>query len=118
MRFREAMADLFSDLKEEKSPAVLAGLPGAGFLYGILHALDPGHRKTVMFSLFAARKARWYEPLAAGFLSALLHGMSAVFVTSPFPCGCPPHSSSACPDCFYQSVGIDEVVTLCNTHLP
>ncbi len=80
LRFREAIADFFAAWRDEKRAGAILSLAAAGFIYGVLHALGPGHRKTVMFSLFIARKARFHEPLLAGFLSALLHGMSAVFI--------------------------------------
>jgi ABC-type nickel/cobalt efflux system permease component RcnA len=48
------------------------------FLYGILHALGPGHRKTVVFSLYIARRAPWWEPAMTSAVLALLHGISAI----------------------------------------
>ncbi|HAH61967.1 MAG TPA: hypothetical protein DCL73_07700 [Treponema sp.] len=48
------------------------------FLYGMLHALGPGHRKTVVFSLYIARRAPWWEPALTSFILALLHGVSAI----------------------------------------
>jgi nickel/cobalt transporter (NicO) family protein len=48
------------------------------FLYGILHALGPGHRKTVVFSLYIARRAPWWEPALTSATLALLHGISAI----------------------------------------
>jgi nickel/cobalt transporter (NicO) family protein len=84
LRFREKMADIFSAWEEEKSAGAILSLGIAGFLYGILHALGPGHRKMVIFSLFMARKARAYEPILAGFLSALLHGLSAAAIILAF----------------------------------
>jgi ABC-type nickel/cobalt efflux system permease component RcnA len=61
------------------SPAFLLLLLFA-FLYGLLHALGPGHRKTVLFSYFLARGAPARTGVAAGLGMALLHGLSAVAV--------------------------------------
>ncbi|MDC7220064.1 MAG: hypothetical protein PQJ59_08995 [Spirochaetales bacterium] len=83
-RFREAIAAHLSDWKENRGPRSFFSLALAGFIYGILHALGPGHRKTVIFSLFITREARFYEPIAGGFLSALLHGLSAAVVILSF----------------------------------
>ncbi len=61
------------------SPAFLLLLFFA-FLYGLLHALGPGHRKTVLFSYFLARGAPVRTGVAAGLGMALLHGASATAV--------------------------------------
>ena len=61
------------------SPAFLMLLLFA-FLYGLLHALGPGHRKTVLFSYFLARGAPVRTGVAAGLGMALLHGASAAAV--------------------------------------
>jgi nickel/cobalt exporter len=82
LQFKEKMGHLFSKLTDNEETSqgipVLISLLGIGFLYGVLHALGPGHRKTVIFSLFLARKTFPMEPLMAGFLSSFLHGFSAV----------------------------------------
>ncbi|MBN2628354.1 MAG: hypothetical protein JXA95_16940 [Spirochaetales bacterium] len=86
LEFRRAIGDLFSRLsnEEESYGGLVVSLAGFAFLYGLIHALGPGHRKTVVFSLFLARKTGWGEPVLAGFLSALLHGFSAVGLVLAF----------------------------------
>lgn len=70
------LAASFEALGADSSPGSWAALLGAAFLYGALHAAGPGHRKTVVFSLFLGRGARAWEPMAAGFLSAGIHAAS------------------------------------------
>jgi ABC-type nickel/cobalt efflux system permease component RcnA len=48
------------------------------FLYGILHAPGPGYRKTVIFSLYLARKAPAWEPAGTGSLLAVLYAGTAI----------------------------------------
>ncbi|MDX9785025.1 MAG: hypothetical protein RBT72_09820 [Spirochaetia bacterium] len=48
------------------------------FLYGALHALGPGHRKTVVFAIYLSRPSPWWEPIAMSLGLAGLHGGSAV----------------------------------------
>ena len=48
------------------------------FLYGIIHALGPGHRKTVLFSYFMARDAKPRDGIMAGFFLSILHAGSAI----------------------------------------
>ena len=73
------------DFGRKGSAASLLVLLGASFVYGILHAAGPGHRKTVVFSIFLGKKAAPWEPAALGFLSAGVHaatGMAIVLVLS------------------------------------
>ncbi len=74
--FKESLADAFGRYKESPDPGVVLAVIAASFAYGILHALGPGHRKTVIFSLFLGRQASWWQPMAAGFFSAGVHAAS------------------------------------------
>ena len=80
LTLRNRMADLFLTIKKGDAPGVLLLLYGISFLYGMLHAAGPGHRKTIVFSLYLSREAKSLEPLAMGVLLALLHGGSAVLL--------------------------------------
>lgn len=77
---REAIAGYFYEWKDNQSRSVLRGIIVAAFLYGIIHALGPGHRKTVVFSLYLARGAPVWEPATTGLLLALLHGGAAIAI--------------------------------------
>jgi nickel/cobalt transporter (NicO) family protein len=59
----------------------LATLMSLAFLFGVVHALMPGHGKTVLVSYHLGRRARWHEGLTTGTLLALTHvGTAVVFV--------------------------------------
>jgi ABC-type nickel/cobalt efflux system permease component RcnA len=75
---RESIAGNFHRWKESGDSSVLWGILGAAFLYGIVHALGPGHRKTVVFSLYLAREAPWWEPGAMSLALSLLHAGASV----------------------------------------
>ena len=80
---REKIASFFRNWKTAEGSAkstIFWGIIGVAFLYGILHAAGPGHRKTIVFSLYIARKSPWYEPLLTGFLLAIMHGGCAIFL--------------------------------------
>jgi len=77
---REKLGSYFFEWKKNGSPAVFWGILTVAFLYGILHALGPGHRKTVIFSLYLARSAPVWEPAATALALSLLHGGAAVIL--------------------------------------
>lgn len=77
---RESLGNYFYEWKESGSRRLFWGIIGLAFLYGILHALGPGHRKTVIFSLYLARKAPAWEPAGTGLLLAILHAGAAVVI--------------------------------------
>jgi ABC-type nickel/cobalt efflux system permease component RcnA len=76
---RDRLAQAFNRTSE--GPGAVLALLGLTFAYGILHAAGPGHRKTVVFSMFLGKKAKAWEPLAVGFLSAAVHaGSGAILI--------------------------------------
>ena len=54
------------------------------FFYGIIHAIGPGHRKTVIFSFYIAREAHQLEPLWVAFVLAFSHGGIALLLALLF----------------------------------
>lgn len=79
-KLRDSLGSYFYSWQQEKSSSLFWGIIGIAFLYGILHALGPGHRKTVIFSLYLARKAPAWEPAGTGVLLSLLHAGSAILI--------------------------------------
>ncbi|MBP7265064.1 MAG: hypothetical protein KBB32_12900 [Spirochaetia bacterium] len=75
-RFRDSLADAFGSAQTEGAASSLAAVLGLAFLYGLAHAAGPGHRKTVVFSLFLGSKRKAWEPMAAGLLAATTHTLS------------------------------------------
>lgn len=81
MDFRSKMADLLIEINNNNdNKGALFLLLLLGFLYGIFHAAGPGHRKTILFSIFISRESRWWEPALTGFISAFLHGVSGIIL--------------------------------------
>ncbi len=78
------IAGLMNDLKSSgKDPRFLLMLLLGACVYGMLHALGPGHRKTVIFSYFLAEDAQLLRGILAGVAMALLHGTAAVGIILP-----------------------------------
>jgi nickel/cobalt exporter len=55
---------------------------GLAFLYGVLHALGPGHGKLVVVSYFLSREARIGRGLLMGLQIAIFHVLSAIVVVA------------------------------------
>ena len=77
---RQKLAGYLSQWKGGRSASLLLVIVGIAFAYGILHALGPGHRKTVVFSIYIGRKAPWWEPIASSLALAGLHGGAAILL--------------------------------------
>lgn len=67
-------------LKENGGLQPALGLMLAAFLYGVFHAIGPGHGKVVIGSWLASRRARIAYGLSACFLSAAVQGATAITV--------------------------------------
>lgn len=59
----------------------LSALAGAAFAFGVVHALMPGHGKSVLVSYHAGRPGRFLDGVVTGTLLALTHvGLAIVLV--------------------------------------
>ncbi len=84
LQFRDRMGELISESREGGGARATVSILALAFLYGMLHAAGPGHRKTVIFSLFLSGRTYWFEPAAAAALAAAAHGGSALFLVLLF----------------------------------
>lgn len=69
-----------AEYKNNRNLNTLSTFLGFSFLYGLLHVLGPGHRKIFLFTYFISRPSKWKHGMAAGFLTAVLHAVSAVII--------------------------------------
>lgn len=81
LELRRAMIDIRSE--GLASSALLAGLT-VSFLYGVLHALGPGHGKAVVVGYFLGRQARPWRGLWMGTRIALTHVGGAILLAAGF----------------------------------
>lgn len=77
---REKMVQAMHSIKMKEHNAAYFNLLLLAFIYGIFHAAGPGHRKSVVFAAFLAKKAHSIEPALAGLLMAALHGLASIIL--------------------------------------
>jgi len=54
----------------------------ASFVYGLIHALGPGHGKALAFSYFSSRKNTYVQAFSISFLTAFIHILGALILVS------------------------------------
>ncbi len=77
-RLNDAISAAFREVRDNGSHGAIAAILGLAFLYGVLHAIGPGHGKAVVASYFVANRARWTGGIAMGSLISLIQGGTAV----------------------------------------
>jgi len=76
----DRLAELAREIREARTPGPMLALALASLLYGIFHALGPGHGKTIISTYFLAKAAKLRHSLMAGYLIALVHAVSALTI--------------------------------------
>jgi nickel/cobalt exporter len=76
---RALSAEVRNIRRGEGLPAVLA-LVIVGFIYGVVHALGPGHGKAIVAAYFMDRARHWSAAIFAGSWIALGHTISAILI--------------------------------------
>jgi nickel/cobalt transporter (NicO) family protein len=62
--------------------AAMWGLFGISFLYGIFHAVGPGHGKAVISSYLVANEETWRRGVVLSFISAAIQSVVAVIIVA------------------------------------
>lgn len=78
-QLKERMAELSRSLKQGDKTAMV-WLLGLAFLYGVIHAIGPGHGKALVASYLLTQRSSPCKGIALAALAALLHGFSAILV--------------------------------------
>ena len=81
-QLNQALSRELRRLREGEVAGAALGVAWIAFLYGVLHAVGPGHGKLVVSSLFLARDARLGTAMAVAGAVSLLQTLSAVAIVS------------------------------------
>lgn len=74
------IASAFRGLDEQGLYGALV-IIGIAFVYGVIHAVGPGHGKAVVASYFLSQGKHRREAFKIGYLVAIFHGLSALLLT-------------------------------------
>ncbi len=74
----DAISAAFHDVEETGSHRAIALILVLAFLYGVLHAIGPGHGKSVVASYFVANRAQWISGVVMGGLISVIQGACAI----------------------------------------
>ena len=81
-QLNQALSRELRRLRGGEVTSAALGVAWIAFLYGVLHAVGPGHGKLVVSSLFLARDARLRTALGISWLISLLQTVSAIAIVS------------------------------------
>lgn len=79
--FNKLIASSIKNINNENSMTLSLSLLGIAFIYGLVHAAGPGHGKSLVAFYFASNKNNYKKAFKVGFLIAIVHAISAVFIT-------------------------------------
>jgi nickel/cobalt exporter len=77
---RAKLTRVLRDLRKDPWGRSLWTFLALAFLYGIVHAVGPGHGKAIVGSYFLNRSGTWQQGIHLGFLFAFTHVFSAVLL--------------------------------------
>lgn len=72
---------LFQSIKDEKNPLTYILLLAFAYLYGLIHALGPGHGKTLVASYFLSNEKSYSRALFVSLAIGVVHTFSAFLLT-------------------------------------
>ena len=80
-KLKENLKELLKDIKQNNSFSSYMWLLVFSFLYGILHAIGPGHGKSLVSSYFINQEKSYLKALSISSLIGVVHTFSAFILT-------------------------------------
>ena len=77
---QELNSTIASNFREDSLIATLTIL-GISLIYGIVHALGPGHGKALVAGYFLSHEQSYPKAFKMGYMISAIHAMSALFIT-------------------------------------
>ena len=77
----EKIKSLFESIKDESNPFTYISLLLFAYIYGVIHALGPGHGKTLVASYFLTNDKSYIKALLISLAIGIVHTFSAFLLT-------------------------------------
>lgn len=77
----DKIKSLFESIKDEKNPLTYIFLLFIAYMYGVIHAIGPGHGKTLVGSYFLSNERSYSKALFISLAIGVVHTFSAFFLT-------------------------------------
>lgn len=80
-RSMQKLRELFASIKDEKNPMTYLVLLFFAFVYGVIHAMGPGHGKTLVASYFLSNDRSYVKAFSISLAIGVVHTFSAFILT-------------------------------------
>lgn len=80
-QLKEQIEDTLEDIKQNNSISAYFWLLFFSFIYGILHAIGPGHGKSLVSSYFISQNKSYFKAFSIASLIGVVHTFSAFILT-------------------------------------
>lgn len=81
-KFVQKIKEYLLAVEKGEDKYALVFLLFASFVYGMIHALGPGHGKALAFSYFSSRKSSYTQAFTISFFTAFIHIVGALILVS------------------------------------
>lgn len=104
--------DLFSSIKDQSNPLTYITLLIFAYLYGLIHALGPGHGKTLVASYFLTNERSYAKALFVSLMIGVVHTFSAFLLTLIIYFGVNTFLSTFIQDSVYLTTKISALIII------
>lgn len=108
----EKVKTLFESIKDEKNPLTYISLLLFAYLYGFIHALGPGHGKTLVASYFLSNERSFTKALSVSLAIGVVHTFSAFLLTLIIYFGVSTFLSQFMQDSVYLTTKISALIII------
>jgi len=109
----EKVQSLFESIKDEKNPLTYITLLIFAYIYGFIHALGPGHGKTLVASYFLSNERSYSKALFVSLAIGVVHTFSAFILTLIIYFGVNTFLSQFIQDSVYLTTKISALIIIC-----